>query len=166
MSDNAGGDHVCALTGTACHAPVPGRHDGGMNIDRRTMLTQSMLAAAAAALAACGVSDLPSSPASLTPFTFKVSNYASLGVVGGVALVSSSGTPIAVVRTSDTTYVALSRICPHQGATVGLVSGGFLCPQHGAQFDLSGAWIGGQPTGSMQRYAATYDAAAGTLTIG
>ena len=139
-------------------------------IDRRTMMTRAMFAAAAAALAACSVADLPTSPGSLAPFTLKISDYSSLSDVGGVALVSAGDTPVAVVRTGTDVFVALSRICPHQGATIGVATGvatgGFLCPRHGAQFDLGGRWTGGQRTSNMRSYAARYDAAAGTLTVG
>jgi Rieske Fe-S protein len=86
--------------------------------------------------------------------------------VGGIALATVSGTPLAIVRTGSTTFLALSRICPHQGATVNLSGNGFLCPRHGAEFDASGTWIGGQRTSSMRSYATTYNAATGTLTIG
>jgi Rieske Fe-S protein len=41
----------------------------------------------------------------------------------------------------------------------------FVCPVHGATFDLNGNWIGGQPTSNMRQYATTYDAASNTLTI-
>jgi Rieske Fe-S protein len=61
--------------------------------------------------------------------------------------------------------VALSRICPHQGGTIETSSGGFLCPNHGAQFDINGTWKGGQRTSNMRVYTTTYDAVTGTLTI-
>jgi len=43
---------------------------------------------------------------------------------------------------------------------------GFLCPGHGAQFNAAGQWVGGQRTSNMRSYSTTYDAAAGTITIG
>ena len=76
-----------------------------------------------------------------------------------------SGAPLAVVRTGSTTFLALSRICPHQGATVNNNGSGFTCPQHGAQFNTSGTWIGGQRTSNMQSLSAQYDAGTDTLTI-
>ena len=69
-----------------------------------------------AALAACGVSGSNvTSPTSITSTTIKVSDYPALASVGGIALVTISGAPLAVVRTGTSTFVALSRICPHQG---------------------------------------------------
>lgn len=73
--------------------------------------------------------------------------------------------PLAIVRTADTSFVAFSRICPHQGGTIQTTSSGFQCPVHGATFDRSGQWVGGQRTSNMRQYPVTYDAAAGTLTI-
>jgi len=137
-------------------------------IGRRTFLAQSAILAAAAALAACGAggSDAVTGPTGGGSGTIKISDYPSLATVGGVALVNISGYPVAVVRTDTSTYVALSRICPHQGSVVNPTSNGFLCPNHGAQFTKTGQWVGGQPTGNMQSLATSYDATAGTLTIG
>lgn len=125
------------------------------------------MAAAAAALAACAASDVTgtSFPSSVA-MSIKVADYPTLANVGGVALVSASGSPIAVVRTGTSTFVALSRICPHQGSTVNAVTGGFLCPNHGARFDQNGTWTGGQRTSNMRSYATSYDATTGTITIG
>ena len=135
-------------------------------IDRRTFVVVGVCACAAAglALAGCGLS-VATAPDSVGG-SLKISDYAALSAVGGVALATVSGTPLAIVRTGSTTFLALSRICPHQGATVNLFGNGFLCPRHGAQFDASGTWIGGQRTSSMRSYATSYDAATGTLTIG
>ena len=135
-------------------------------IGRRQFISASVLAAAAAALAACSASgggDF-TGPGSVG-LTLKVSDYPTLASVNGVALVSASGSPIAVVRTGASTFIALSRICPHQGSTVNLVSNGFLCPNHGASFTLNGTWTGGQRTSNMRSYTTAYDSAAGTITI-
>ena len=135
-------------------------------IDRRQFLLRGALAAAAVALAACaGVSET-TGPNTSASGSIKVTDYPALANVGGVALVTIQGSPVAVVRTSSTNFIALSRICPHQGQTIQAVSNGFYCPGHGAQFSLNGTWQGGQPTSNMQSYATTYDATTSTLTIG
>jgi Rieske Fe-S protein len=136
------------------------------DMNRRTMLAHSMLAAAGVVLCGCSVGDNPTAPNTVSSLTLKLSDYPALANVGGVVLVTASGSPLAVVRTSATTFVALSRICPHQGATVGTVTGGFLCPRHGAEFSSNGTWIGGQPTSSMHGYVTAFDATAGTVTVG
>lgn len=137
----------------------------GGKIGRRTFLAQSALLAAAAALAACGVSDA-TAPELTGQASIKVSDYPSLSSVGGIAMVTIQGSPLAIVRTGTSTYVALSRICPHAGSTVNQSGNGFLCPNHGARFAADGTWVGGQPTSSLRSYATSYDAASATLTIG
>ena len=135
-------------------------------IDRRKFVSLGAYAAAAAALAACaGVSDSTTAPGSLGA-TLKVSDFAALSTVGGVATTSINGSPVAIVRVSATSFITLSRVCPHQGSTVNPTSTGFKCPNHGALFDPAGIWVGGQRTSSMRSYATTYDSVAGTLTIG
>ena len=135
-------------------------------VGRREFISASVLAAAAVALAACSASGSGDVTApNSVGVTVKLSDYATLASVGGVALVSASGSPIAVVRTGATTFVALSRICPHQGSTVNVVANGFLCPNHGASFTLDGTWTGGQRTSNMRSYTTIYDSVAGTITI-
>jgi cytochrome b6-f complex iron-sulfur subunit len=150
--------------GQACGPLTP---TSGGEIGRRTFLAQSALLAAAAALTACvAMGTDPTAPSLSGQTTLKVSDYAALGTVGGIALVTIQGAPFAVVRTGTSSFVTLSRICPHQGSTVNQNGSGFLCPNHGAQFNASGTWIGGQSTSSLRSYATAYDATAGTITIG
>ena len=117
-------------------------------------------------MAACGTGfDAITAPASVNA-TLKVADYPALAHVGGIALTSVNGAPLALVRTGASTFIALSRSCPHQGTTVNTdSSGGFTCPRHRARFDRNGTWLGGQQTTNMRSYAVAYDATAGTLTI-
>ncbi len=136
-------------------------------IGRRTFLAQSAILAAAAALAACGAGgDSVTGPSGNVNGSIKVGDYPALANVGGVALVNVSGQPLAVVRTDTSTYLVLSRTCPHQGSIVNPTTNGFLCPNHGAQFTKTGTWVGGQPTGNMFTVSSSFDATSGTLTIG
>ena len=159
QNDRSAACSGCSTTGAAA-APSAG-------IGRRAFLAQSAVLAAVAALAACGVAgggDV-TAPTLTGPATLKVSDYPALASVGGIALVNIGGGSLAVARTGASTFVALSRTCPHAGSTVNISGSGFLCPNHGAQFSANGTWIGGQPTGNLHAYATTYDAAAGTITI-
>ena len=133
---------------------------------RRAFLSRSALAAAAMALAACS-GDGSTGPANLS-LSVKLSDYSSLATVGGVALVTASGVPIAIVRTGQETFISLSRVCPHEGAIVAPngTGTGFTCSRHGAQFASSGSWQGGQRTSSMRAFTTTYDAATGIITVG
>ena len=149
---------------TSCTAQ-PLRDHTGTGIARRAFLSQSAVMAAMAALAACSLDAGGTAPSSVS-LTVKLSDHASLASVGGVAVLTASGSPIAVVRTGASSFTALSLVCPHQGATIGQSGSGFQCPRHGATFTLSGAWVGGEPTSSMRSYPAVYDATAGTVVIG
>lgn len=137
-------------------------------IDRRAFLMRGALAAAAVALAACGggLSDGSVTAPSSVSLSLKVADYPALASVGGVALVDAGGSPLAIVRTATGSFVALSRICPHQGATVGTSANGFTCPRHGARFNATGSWIGGQETSNLHSFPTSYDASTETLTVG
>ena len=136
-------------------------------IGRRTFLVQSGIMAAIAALNACGSlggADVtaPNVPANST---ITVSDYPSLATVGGVAMITLGGAQLAVVRSGTSDFIALSRVCPHQGGIVNLLHNDFVCPRHGATYDLTGQWIGGQRAGNLHQYTTSYDATSGTLTI-
>ena len=135
-------------------------------IERRTFIIQSALLAAAAALAACGAGGDATAPSIAAGSTINVNAYPALANTGGVALVNVSGAQLAVVRTGTSSFVALSRVCPHEAFIVNPTSSGFLCPGHGATFSSTGQWTGGQRTSNLHSYATAYDATSGTLTIG
>lgn len=118
-------------------------------------------------LAGCGIGG-STSPGTGLPLTVKVSAFPALATVGGMARVDNgSGVPVAAVRASDTSFVAFSLVCPHQGFLVNIIGGSsFLCSGHGARFNAAGQWTGGQPTGNLSGLAVSYDQVAGTLVIG
>jgi nitrite reductase/ring-hydroxylating ferredoxin subunit len=135
-------------------------------LDRREFLERTLLAAAAGFLAGCAAGG--PTVASLTPVTIHLANYPALANVGGIAVIDngySNGVPWAVARTGQSSFVALSLICPHRGGMVQSLGTSFMCPVHGAQFSGNGTWTGGQPTSSLGRYTVQYDATAGTLAV-
>jgi len=134
-------------------------------VDRLTFLKQSAASIALFALAACGA-DGPTAPSTLTSTTLSLATNPALANVDGVVTVRIDGSPVAVVRESTTTFAAFSLVCPHQGTTVQTQGSRFVCPGHGATFDLNGQWIGGQRTNNLRSYPTTYDASAGTVTVG
>jgi nitrite reductase/ring-hydroxylating ferredoxin subunit len=134
-------------------------------IDRLGFLKQSAAALAAIALAACG-SDGATAPSTLSSTTISLASNPKLATVGGVVTLSVDGSPVAVVRESTTTFAAFSLVCPHQGSTVQAQTSRFYCPGHGATFSLTGQWTGGERTSNLRSYPVTYDASAGTITIG
>lgn len=162
MTDTAHTQSGCIGAGCALHTDTSEPN----GIGRRTFIAQSALLAAAAALAACGSSSDISSPTLASGSSIDVSQFPSLATVNGVALVTVSGAQLAIVRTGSSSFVALSRICPHQGGTVQQSGSGFQCPVHGATFSQTGQWVGGQRTTNLHSYATSYDATTGKLTLG
>lgn len=146
----------------------------GCALSRREFVGRSTLAAVAAVLAAaCGGPipgvDNPVGPGGSTggTLTIKIADYPALANVGGIAKVTNTGgAPIAVVRQSASNFLAFSMSCPHAGTTINISGSGFLCPNHGARFNASGQWTGGQSTSNLVSVSCTYDATAGTLTLG
>ena len=136
----------------------------GAGLARRAFLTQGALAAIALALAACG-GDSPVAPDSESSNTIRLADHPALGSVGGVAYVTLGEVSLAVVRTGGSSFVALSRACPHQGALVDATGAGFTCPRHGAQFSTTGEWLGGRQTTNLVSYPVQYQAQHGTLTV-
>ena len=141
---------------------------------RRQFIAQSTLAAIVALLTtACGDGEIggvgPPAPEVLAQgFTIRITDFPALQQVGGIARVDgNTSNPLAVSRLGPSTFAALSMICPHAGyKPISIVSSGFRCPNHRALFAADGNWIGGQRTKDLQSYPVTYNAGAGTLTIG
>lgn len=138
---------------------------------RRAFLQRGALGAIGALVAsACGDRDIggtyPTDPFPTTPLTIRIADFPALATVGGSARVDGdTAKPVAVVRTGADTYTAISLVCPHQGATVDVMSSGFKCPSHLAEFAADGTWIGGKQTGDLTLLGLTRDVAKGTLTI-
>ncbi len=145
---------------------------------RRQFIAQSTLTAIAAVLTSalasgCGDGEIgaagPTAPPVLDQgFTIRIADFPALQQVGGIARVNSDASnPIAVSRLGPSAFVALSMICPHAGyKPINITSTGFRCPNHNALFAADGNWTGGQRTKDLQSYPTTYNAGAGTLTIG
>jgi Rieske Fe-S protein len=139
---------------------------GCAGLTRRQFVERSTLAAVVTFLAACGGGASGGSPTVSQPYTFNVSSYAALSTVGGIARVNAGSAPVAVVRTGSDSFLAFSMVCPHQGTTINITGGAFVCPNHGARFNAQGQWTGGERTSNLRSVALSYDSASGTLTLG
>jgi Rieske Fe-S protein len=141
---------------------------GGVN--RRTFLSAAAMAAVVAALDACSGLTGPGGSFGGSyggPFTVSLAKFTTLSSVGGVARVDGgNGAPTALYRSGASSFVALSMVCPHAGfAPIDITSSGFYCPGHGSSFAKNGVVTGG-PSSSLASFQATYNASAGTVTVG
>jgi Rieske Fe-S protein len=78
-------------------------------------------------------------------------------VAASVSLVGGLSTPLAVTRVSAGEVVAVSRVCTHQGCTVGLPrsAGGTLdCPCHGSRFRTTGEVVNGPAARALSSFPA------------
>jgi len=75
-------------------------------------------------------------------------DFAALKIVGGSAYTGN----IIVIRSSDTQYIALSKLCTHDGCTVNLSGNQLLCPCHNSKFDTSGSVLQGPATSALKKY--------------
>jgi cytochrome b6-f complex iron-sulfur subunit len=134
-------------------------------LSRRAFLGQAALGAAAAAvLAACGDGQIggsgPTGP--ITKVTVKVADFAGLATAGKLVNINAQ---ITAKRTGTSTFVAWSRACTHEGTQVDLVPSGFLCSNHGSQFDVNGQVTVGPAARPLVALTTTYDPVTDQLTI-
>jgi cytochrome b6-f complex iron-sulfur subunit len=141
--------------------------------NRREFLARSALAAAALVVAdGCGDGQIgppthagsggnPNAPVG-GPVTITVSQFPALATVGKIVDI---GHERAVVRTGDTTFLGLSRICTHEQCDADVVNNLFNCPCHGSLFSATGAVIRGPATEPLFQLNASFDQATGTLTV-
>lgn len=77
-------------------------------------------------------------------------DYVTLKTVGGFAYKGD----IIIIRSSDTVYLALSKLCTHSDCTVTYnpSSQEIPCPCHGSKFTKEGAVINGPATRPLKKY--------------
>ncbi len=144
--------------------------------NRREFLARSLAAAALVAAEGCGngiigppIHDSNGGDPDIPiggPFTITISQFTGLATVGTVVDI---GHERAVVRTSGTTFLALSRICTHEQCDTNVTNNRFECPCHGSIFAADGSVIRGPSTGEsitpLRQLNVVFDQAAGTLTV-
>lgn len=79
------------------------------------------------------------------------SEYSALKTVGGFAYKDD----IIIIRSTDTVYLALSKVCTHSGCTVTYNSTNMdiPCPCHGSKFATTGAVINGPAASPLKVYS-------------
>jgi cytochrome b6-f complex iron-sulfur subunit len=92
---------------------------------------------------------------------------AALATVNGARTINVPGDKLIIVRRTATTFAVLSRICTHNGCSVGFnaTAGILQCPCHGSQFTLDGAVARDPALDPIPTYPHVFDEAAQLLTI-
>ena len=134
-------------------------------------------AATAAACGACGGGGspaAPSAPAAQPTATPRPPNEVRVGLMAVGATVETTGTllgravPIAVTRLSETSVVAVSRVCTHEGCTVNLPSspGATLdCPCHGSRFLTNGQVVNGPAARALASFPTRIEGSQVVITL-
>lgn len=114
----------------------------------------TVLFVAPTVFSACSTATTPGTVGN-TVVDLNSSQFAALKSVGGFAYNGN----VFIMRTSDTNYTAISRICTHQGCTVSYNSSTkqFVCPCHGARFSNTGAVLNGPASRPLAIYTATVE---------
>lgn len=150
-------------------------------IDRRAFLRGTLEASALAVLvAACGgggegsTGPAPEPPPGTPPnldVTVNLASQPALATVNGVAQIGSGARGFFLVRTGTDSFRALSFVCPHERANNQWSVRGsgasqrFVCNNHGAEFDLSGAPQNTVTRNGMRRFTTEFNAAANTVRV-
>jgi Rieske Fe-S protein len=150
----------CAWAIAGCTSPgVPA--DGGNVTDDpgTTPPSDSGTTPPTDALPCDGVVAQPGSPAW---FPLPLADYPDLAEVGGWYGIVVGGRNIVVAHVEDGCYVAIDRACTHEGELVNYNPsrgdyGQFVCPRHGAVYDLDGTRVSGPAPLDLPGHPAALD---------
>lgn len=133
-------------------------------LNRREFLARSALAAAAlTALEACGDGQIGPTAVSLgSGLTIRIADFPGLANTGQLVDI---GQERAVMRTGPSTFLALSRICTHEGCEAFVRTNRIECDCHGSIFSDTGDVLRGPASRPLDRLNVQFDAASGTLTV-
>ncbi|MBW6534793.1 MAG: Rieske (2Fe-2S) protein [Mariniphaga sp.] len=78
-------------------------------------------------------------------------SFSDLKTVGGFAYTGD----IIVIRSGENSYIALSKVCTHQGCTVTYshTNNQLPCPCHGSVFSLTGSVVEGPANTNLKTYS-------------
>lgn len=132
---------------------------------RRKFLTNSSrifgIGIIAQTLEDCSTTSVTPKPSAKFTLDLISSANSALSTIGGILYTQG----IYVVRTAQSSYIALSPYCTHQGCAVNYNSSTkqFDCPCHGGKFDINGNVVSGPPPSPLGQYQVTQNGT--TLTI-
>lgn len=92
----------------------------------------------------------------------KLSDNPALGTVGGAVTVADD---IMLIRTDESTFIAVSTICRHKGCTVELEGDKFVCPCHGSEYTKEGKVTQGPAKTDLKAFETMFDSKSGQVTI-
>ncbi|MEI6471327.1 MAG: Rieske 2Fe-2S domain-containing protein [Holophagaceae bacterium] len=149
------------------HEPHPSTSlDPG--VDRRDFCLGSLVAGLALACSGCGGGSTvaaESGPVPTLPVTTTDTRAALLATPDGTTRDYRNQGSFFLVKDATGIY-AITAICTHLGCTVGVpVSGHFLCPCHGSQYDLGGANLVGPAVLPLAHLEVTEATPGGFLTV-
>jgi Rieske Fe-S protein len=131
-------------------------------VSRRAFLSDAATIAALSVLfAGCNGDSLVEPPTGKVDV--KVADFPGLATMGQLVLVDDKR---AAKRIGASTFVAFSRLCTHEGTPVDISGSGFICFNHGSQYDNDGQVVVGPATLPLPTLATSYDSATDILTIG
>ena len=125
----------------------------------RNVVGGSILFTAPVVFSSCGDDDLPSpnkeGNSNIAELDLTKSKYDDLNSLGGYVYEGN----IIVIRSSESGYIALSKICTHQGCEVGYdhQNSKLPCPCHGSEFDTSGNVLQGPASEKLTKYNTKID---------
>src|SRR5260221_68462 len=104
----------------------------------------------AQALDGCSPTSVNPKPSANFTVDLTSSTSSTLNTVGGVLLTHG----IFIIRTGQSSYIALSQICTHAGCHVNFNSSSkqFVCPCHGGTYDINGKVISEPPPSPFAQY--------------
>jgi Rieske Fe-S protein len=95
----------------------------------------------------------------------KLKSLPELSRIGGsVGIGNVKGKPVAITRTGNSSYVAFSLSCPHQGVKLSWEENGWICDAHGSEFKADGELVLGPATTRLPRVPMKI--AKGVATVG
>ena len=124
-------------------------------MDRKDFLRSAAFAGLAICVGcAANNSDVPTAPSNVD-FTLDLTQSANQALTNVGGSIVTNG--IIVGRVSQTSFVAVSSACTHEGTTVQFQSTNnrFYCNSHGSTFSLDGGVTGGPASRALTKYNTT-----------